>query len=200
MENEIVVKLKQMVKNESGEPITKVFRDIKTLLNPNNVPDFGQMERGDRFTYGGHEWVLLGNAPNGVVCITAKPIGRMQFDEDGGNNWETSSLRRKLNEIFIRQLDCDDLLAFTSNLVADNGDEQYGETVDYIGLPSCGLYRSFRKYIPKYDDYILTCTPTACDVVAANHVRCVNPDGVFCATRPKQLVGVAPICVFAFHG
>lgn len=117
--------------------------------------------------------------------------------EDGCNNWRTSSLRKWLNSEFLdNNFDKGALLANFSTLTADNGDDKYGFVEDYVTLIDCVQYRKYRKFMPKYDDWVWTLTPRSCDVGFAYFVRNIFPSGELSGSRADITVGVAPACLF----
>lgn len=118
--------------------------------------------------------------------------------EDGCNNWRTSSLRKWLNDDFLnKSVDKEALLTQCSTLTADNGDDKYGFVEDYVTLIDCDQYRKYRKFMPKYDDWVWTLTPRSCNVGNASHVRCVIPSGeLYSYGSVYYAIGVAPACLF----
>lgn len=159
-----------------------------------------KIEVGDHFEYKGLEWVCLDVTTEIVIAVTAKIIANMPFNdecEDGCNNWRTSSLRKWLNGEFLdKNFDKGALLADFSTLTADNGDDKYGITSDYVTLLSCDLYREYRRFIPKYDDWVWTLTPRSCNVGSAISVRTINPSGELNTNIADNTFGVAPVCLF----
>lgn len=159
-----------------------------------------KIKAGDHFEYKGIEWVCLDVGTETVFAITAKIISNMPFNdeyEDGCNNWRTSSLRKWLNGEFLdKNFDKGALLADFSILTADNGDDKYGIASDYVTLLSCDLYREYRRFIPKYDDWVWTLTPRSCNVGEAYIVRYITPSGELGGIYVHSAVGVAPVCLF----
>ena len=166
--------------------------------NQNEKPDFTTIKDGEHFTYKGIEFVRLGEEQGGVLCVTAKLWKKeIAFDKDNCNNWAKSSIRKTLNSKFLALLNSDDLLLFESDLIADNGDTAYGKCTDKVGLLSCDLFRKYRKYVPRYDDWAWTCTPWSCDASYAHGVRNVYPSGVVNGSIARDAYGVAPACIFS---
>lgn len=159
-----------------------------------------KIEAGDHFEYKGIEWVCLEAGGGVAFAVTAKIIVTMPFNdeyEDGCNDWRTSSLRKWLNGDFLnKNLDKNALLLQHPVLTADNGDEQYGVTGDYVTLLSCDQYRKYRKFIPKYDDWVWTLTPFSCSVSNALSVRYISPSGELYYSGADNTYGVAPACLF----
>lgn len=159
-----------------------------------------EIKAGDHFEYKGIEWVCLDVTTETVFAITAKIIADMPFNdecEDGCNNWRTSSLRKWLNGDFLdKNFDEKVLLPYPSILTADNGDDKYGITSDYVTLLSCDLYREYRRFMPKYDDWVWTLTPRSCDVGEADCVRLIIPSRELDGYIADNTFGVAPVCLF----
>lgn len=163
-----------------------------------------EIKAGDHFEYKGIEWVCLdvGNDAGNktAFAVSAKIIADMPFNneyEDGCNNWRTSSLRKWLNSEFLDEnFDKGALLTICSALIADNGDDKYGFVEDYVTLIDCDQYRKYRKFMPKYDDWVWTLTPRSCGVGVASSVRYVSPSGELGVSSASNAYGVAPACLF----
>ena len=160
----------------------------------NEKRDFTKMKSGDRFFYCGIEWIYLGMEQGGALCITAECYKEMPFDKEGHNNWNMSSLKDELNSDFLNKLNKKNLLPFEMDLVADNGDDAYGISVQYVGILSCDQYRKYRKIIPLFDERMWTCTPWYCGSYPS--VRRVGMDGSLGNYSAFNLYGVVPACVF----
>ena len=120
----------------------------------------------------------------------------MPFDEDNCNDWRKSSLRRYLNEEYIKGFNRGDLLPFVSDLTTDSGQKDYGTSEDYIALLSCDLYRKYREYVPKYDNWVWTLTPWHIFPSLAYYVRVVYTDGSVSSYFARHSSGVAAACIF----
>lgn len=148
---------------------------------------------GEHFMFKGFEWVCLDpNHPDGgVLAIMAKPWAKdVKFgpsnkfaDEKGNwNNYRTSNVRWILSAMANAVFDGESLLAHTVDLVAGDGDRDYGTVQDFVFILTCDEYRKYRDYIPHYDSWIWTATPLYCgdkDSFAdiAYYVRYVDTDG-----------------------
>lgn len=158
------------------------------------------IKAGDHFEYKGIEWVCLDVGNETVFAVTAKVIANMPFNDeykDGCNNWRTSSLRKWLNSEFLdKNFDKGALLANFSTLTADNGDDKYGFVEDYVTLLDCDQYRKYRKFMPKYDNWVWTLTPRSCTVGYADNVRYISPPGELYSNYANGIRGVAPACLF----
>ena len=155
-------------------------------------------QAGERFTRGGIEFVALGMEQGGVLAVAAKRLeDEMAYDEDGSNDWRKSSLRKYLNEEFVKNFDKGDLLPFVSDLTSDDGMTDYGTSEDFVALLSDNLYRKYRKFMPKYDTWVWTITPWSCLPGNANNERIVYTSGAlgnYYGAYGGN--GVAPACIF----
>ena len=154
-------------------------------------------QAGERFTRGGIEFVALGMEQGGVLAVAAKRLeDEMAYDEDGSNDWRKSSLRKYLNEEFVKNFDKGDLLPFVSDLTSDDGMTDYGTSEDFVALLSDNLYRKYRKFMPKYDTWVWTITPWSCHPGDANIERGVGTSGALSNSHAIHGNGVAPACIF----
>ena len=159
------------------------------------------LEPGDHFYYNDTEYVFLDIDENDdYFAITADIVAKRPFnerDDDGSNNWAISDLCEWLNGDYLNDnMNAEHLVLTTSDLTADNGDDQYGYCHNLVTLLSCDQYRKYRRLIPKYDEWVWTLTPWSCSVGHAHHVRLVTPSGElnnYCATYTYS---VAPACTF----
>ena len=154
-------------------------------------------QAGERFTRGGIEFVALGMEQGGVLAVAAKRLeDEMAYDEDGSNDWRKSSLRKYLNEEFVKNFDKGDLLPFVSDLTSDDGMTDYGTSEDFVALLSDNLYRKYRKFMPQYDTWVWTITPWSCHPGDAYTERLVNTSGALNDSNAVIGNGVAPACIF----
>lgn len=153
-----------------------------------------------RFNFKGFEWIVLdNNVDGGVLAIMESAWNNEEysFDDDGCNNYEKSSLRRKLRDKLLPVLDEDNLIPHEVNLVADNGDDRYGTVTDKVFILSCDEYRKYRKYVPLLPERMWTCTPWyITDTGEGTVVRYVCKEGCLSNTYALNSGGVAPACVF----
>jgi hypothetical protein len=156
-----------------------------------------ELNPGDRFMYGGVEWVILDRGVN-MFCLAADVLETRVFDKDGKNNFGQSTLCAYLNGEFLPKL----VAAGASetvfaemliDLTADDGLDDYGLYIAKIGLISCDQYRRFRKVIPDTSGWWWTCTPWSCKY--SNNVRYVNSDGMLSNLSASNGFGsVRPFC------
>lgn len=193
--NDIVKKVK-IALAENNETLIKQIEDI---LAQNEKRDFTKMKSGDRFFYCGFEWIYLGMEQDGALCITANIYKEMIFDKESRNNWRNSSFKEELNNEFLNKLNRKDLLPFRMDLVADNGDDAYGMSFQYVGILSYEQYLKYRKVIPLFDKWMWTCTPWYCgsNSCGVAHVRCVDQTGCLYNAAARISRGVVPACIFS---
>lgn len=152
---------------------------------------------GKHFTYNGIEFVALGEEQGGILAIVAEPLeDGMPLDKNNCNDWRKSTLRRYLNEEYIKNFDKADLLPFVSDLTTDSGQKDYGTSEDYIALLSCDLYRKYCEAMPKYDTWVWTLTPWHIFPSDASSERIVDTDGSVSFSNAYDSSGVAPACLF----
>lgn len=159
------------------------------------------LEPGDHFYYNDTEYVCLDIDENDdYFAITADIVAKRPFnkrDDDGSNNWAISDLCEWLNGDYLNDnMNAEHLVLTTSDLTADNGDDQYGYCHNLVTLLSCDQYRKYRRLIPKYDEWVWTLTPWSCNVGDACDVRLVSPSGELYSDYAADTLGVAPACTF----
>lgn len=198
MKNLIIDEIDKTIK-DNGSNAIETLNTIKALIANERKPDFTKIKDGEQFTYKGIEFIRLGKEQGGILCITAKIWKTLPFDKDGCNNFKKASICKALNTEFHSLLDDDDLRTYEMDLTADNGDKSYGRLCVRVGLLSADLYRKYRDYIPKYDEWIWFSTPWYCYGIAnciANYVRYVSLDGVLGYYGAYGAIGVVPACIF----
>lgn len=149
---------------------------------------------GDHFIYKDIKWICLDIIDGNYLAITAKVWQKLPFDTNSRNDWKESSLRKVLNEEFLDKISKNYLVTQTSNLIADNGDNQYGICNDYITILSCDQYRKYRDIIPHYLKWMWTLTPWNC---FGNIVRTILPSGCINECNAYYTNGVAPVVLFS---
>ena len=159
-----------------------------------------ELKPGDRFMYGGVEWVKFEDIGAGTLCLAAEPVFRRAFDEENCNDWRKSSLRRELNGAFLDALvaegaDRAAFLDWESDLTADDGMTDYGTAVDKIALRSDALCRKYREITPPVDEWCWNLTPWTCDASYSYGVRYVNSSGALSWNNAYVgHGGVRPLC------
>ena len=154
---------------------------------------------GDHFIYKDMKWICLDIIDGDYLAITAETWKELPFDVDNRNNWKESSLRKVLNEEFLDKLDKNYLVTQTSNLIADNGDKQYGTCNDYVTILSCDQYRKYRDLVPYYSEWMWVLTPWSCygNGNSDHIVRSILPSGCITEGNAYYINGVAPVVLFS---
>lgn len=179
-----------MLPDDEGETATE---DEPAAPTVNEKPP----KPGEHFTYNGIEFVALGEEQGGLLAVGVETLEEeMPYDTGRNNNWKNSSLRKFLNEEFVKAFNKGDLLPLVSDLTSDDGMKDYGTSEDYIALLSCDLYRKYRPYVPKYDTWVWTITPWSCLPGGASIERIVSTDGSLNYSDAYHAGGVAPACIF----
>lgn len=159
-----------------------------------------ELKPGDRFMYGGVEWVKFEDIGAGTLCLAAEPVFLRAFDEENCNDWRKSSLRRELNGAFLDALvaegaDRAAFLDWESDLTADDGMTDYGTATDKIALRSDALCRKYREITPPVDEWCWNLTPWTCDASDSYNVRYVNSSGAMSWNGAYDgNWGVRPLC------
>ena len=158
--------------------------------------------RGETFLCFGHEWIVLEHDnTNHTLVITKDTIGNIPFDKNNSNNWAKSTLREYLNGEFLKEM-CIGLppenLGFTlfkTDLTADDGLKDYGETIDMVSLLTCDLYRKHRDILEPIDEWWWLATPYSTLAADSCSVRNVNTDGALNSCFAYYgYGGVRPLC------
>ena len=152
---------------------------------------------GEQFEYNGVKFIALGEEQGGVLAIVSELLeDEMPLDESNKNDWRTSSLRKYLNGEYLEQFNRGDLLPFVSDLTSDDGMKDYGTAEDYVFLLSCDLYRKYRGFVPRFNNWWWTLTPWTCSPSIASGARIVGSDGTLDGSGAYYGGGVAPACLF----
>ena len=122
----------------------------------------GELKRGDKFTAGGIEWLVLGHAnniggkPAATHVISSGIVECRAFDEGNSNNFAKSSLLSYLNGEFLEKLEKSIDNRYTGcqriDLTSDDGLDDYGCIETKIGLLTADQYREHRDILPPLDD------------------------------------------------
>lgn len=167
----------------------------KWLDQERGKPCITTVKDGARFIYNGVEFIRLGKEQDGILCITAKVWKDIAFDKDGCNNFKKASVKKLLNGEFLSLLNENDLLPYTMDLTADNGDKAYGTDTAKVGLLSTDLYRKYRDFIPLYPEWMWTCTAWYCSDLASS-IRSVDTEGTLYDSGTTYANGVVPAVIF----
>ena len=154
----------------------------------------GELKRGDKFTAGGIEWLILGHAnniggkPAATHVISSGIVECRAFDEGNSNNFAKSSLLSYLNGEFLGELEKDIDNRYIGcqriNLTSDDGLDDYGCVETKIGLLTANQYREHRDILrPLSDeDWWWLATPYSTERAGyPSLVRGVDSDGTLSA-------------------
>lgn len=187
MKLEQILDLEQIVRDETR----RALRELGILPKETRLP----MPRpGETFTVADVEFVAIGAEQRGLLAVTKGPIGEYPFDEDGSNDWRQSSIRRFLNEEWVKKFDKAMLLPFTSDLTADDGMTDYGACEDFAFLLSDALHRKYRAVLPKYDCWWWHLTPWTCNPPYG--VRNSTTSGTLCSSHARSSYGAVSGLLF----
>lgn len=118
----------------------------------------GKLKRGDKFTAGGIEWLVMGHAnniggkPAATHVISSGIVECRAFDEENRNDLGVSTLLAYLNGEFLKRLED----AFGEGAVAEHfidltsndGLKDYGNVKTKVGLLTEEEYRQHRDILP----------------------------------------------------
>lgn len=152
---------------------------------------------GEHFEYNGIEFVALGEEQGGILAVVAElAADDIPFDKNRSNDWRKSTLRKFLNEEYIKKFNRGDLLQFVSDLTSDDGMKDYGTSEDFIALLSDNLYRKYRENFPKYGTWVWSITPYSCLPSGAYYERVVDTDGSLSSSNAHYGSGIPAACIF----
>ena len=170
--------------------------DIQNLLEKSGASNLaGTVPDGGEFMFCGVPFIRLGEEQGGILCITKQDIFRSKFNETDNNDYRESTVRHRLLEEFLPQLDCEELLPFEMNLAsAVDNSQGHGVCTDYVGILTEELYRKYRRYV-RTDGYMWLCTPYSVD---GNYpyVRYVGASGVVVNYYAINAYRCRPACIF----
>ena len=186
----------------TGNDITELISRVETLekkLVVTHIPK--GLKIGDEFELADVNWKILDITDAGYMCI-GDSLGDRTFDENS-SDWKESSLRSYLNNEFYKkvtkEIGEDNIVAFKRDLLSLDGQEEYGETDDFVSLLTVDEYRKYRKHIPNTNEWWWLITPwsTPCNEYSKS-VTVVSPSGYvdfnFCR---NNCGGVRPVCIFS---
>ena len=141
------------------------------------------LERGQIFSAGGFKWLVVEHKQEGTLVLMETCLKNTSFDEDGSNDWRRSSIRRYLNENFLRVLEdnglgSDSIVETEIDLTSDDGLKDYGTSRDKIFLLTADMYRRNRDVIKPIGKCWWLITPHSTPTAGyTRHVRCVSSNG-----------------------
>lgn len=176
----------------NGEAAEDIYKPANPNLHLLDIPDGGEFMVGDKC------FVKLGFEQGGILAILKESFFRQTFNENRDNNYCNSEVRTRLNAEFLPILEADgvELLPYTMDLRAENGQTDYGSCTDNVGLLTADLYRKYYYQIPKLGRDEWLATPFSClegykyvmYVISSGYVYYLN---AFITSRCR------PACIFA---
>lgn len=149
---------------------------------------------GGKFKFGKIEFVKLDNAYGGCLCFATDALFKDRFDNDGKNNWVTSTLRQKLTAVIGDYIDKEALVPFDRDLTPEEGMVDYGHCTDTVSLLTCDEYHKYKKFIPNSKKWYWLITAEG--LVLSHIISYVHIDGSrFNFYAYFGINGVRPICV-----
>lgn len=188
---------KKITKNDIAELFGRV-EALEKKLGVTHIPK--GLKIGDEFELADVNWKILDITDAGYMCI-GDSLGDRTFDENS-SDWKESSLRSYLNNEFYKkvtkEIGEDNIVAFKRDLLSLDGQEEYGETDDFVSLLTVDEYRKYRKHIPNTGDWWWLITPwsTPCNNYKST-VAVVCPSGYFNYYDCDLNFGVRPVCIFS---
>ena len=172
---------------------------LKATSKANKIPS--GLKVGDTFELASLTWTILDITEDGYKCIAEQLDDRMIFDNNS-NDWESSDLRKYLNEDFYTKIACeigeDNIIPFDRDLLSLDGQTEYGSCEDNISLLTVDEYRKYRKLIPNtnYWWWLITPWSTPCNGYE-KLVAVVSTSGDFNYNSCDDDYGVRPVCIFS---
>lgn len=159
-------------------------------------PDLSGVADGETFTFRGIEFIRLGFEQDGILCVTKNSMFRSKFNNADNNNYKESIVRQKILSEFLPLLEGADLLPYEMDLMACNGETDYGSCIDYAGILTMDLYRKYRYQILISDGDQWLCTPFAC-MDRWPYVQFVGSSGYVDGHGAYSAFRCRPACIFA---
>lgn len=160
---------------------------------------------GETTKIAGIEWIVLDRDYEGNVLCLAKDFvyKSTQFDSST-SNYANSSVRKKLNNEFLKQLleevGEDGILESEVDLTSLDGLDDFGRVTDKVGLPTVDMYRKYNRIIEKYPvgGWWWLSTPWSTPHRGYSSTVCyVNGVGAVRNGRCDYNFGVRPFCIFS---
>ena len=151
---------------------------------------------GEHFKVNDIEFICLGIEDGKLHAIAAEPVFDAEFDENNRNNWNDSSLQKRLADWAKETFPEGSILPIVSDLTSDDGMTDYGTSEDTAALITCDLYRKHRAIMPRPDCWWWTMTPWSCHPDYAYDVRRVSASGALYHGHAYRSRGVVPRLLF----
>ena len=151
------------------------------------------------------EWIVLNKDEEGnILCLAKDFVYSSTMFDSNTNNYATSSIRKKLNDEFLKKITKkigkDAMLDVEIDLTSDDGLDDYGNVTDKVGLLTADMYRKYNRIIEKYPvkNWWWLATPWSTPHRGYNSiVRCVSDGGTLNDDSCSSGNGVRPFCIFS---
>lgn len=176
----------------SGEAAEDIYEPANPNLHLLDIPDGGEFMVGDKC------FVKLGFEQGGILAILKEPLFRQVFNQNNDNNYCSSEIRARLNTEFLPVMEAEgaELLPYTMNLRAENGQTDYGDCIENVGLLTADLYRKYYYQIPRLGRDEWLATPFSC-LEGYKYVMFVNASGNVHNSNANYTSRCRPACIFA---
>lgn len=182
---------KANMKIENGKLIIDIDSDLAELLKRKRL---SEVEPG---TVINGKYIVLEQLCGAATVLRKELLDEtMEFD-DGNNNWKNSSLRKYLNDTYLKEVEREfgekNILWHDTNLFSLDGLDDYGHCTDKIGLLSIDQYRKYRKLLTPVDRAWWLVTPDSTPSgTGSSYVQCVSSYGAVSFDGCRWWHGVRP--------
>lgn len=182
---------KANMKIENGKLIIDIDSDLAELLKGKRL---SEVEPG---TVINGKYIVLEQLRGAATVLRKELLNEtMEFD-DGNNNWKNSSLRKYLNNTYLKEVEREfgekNILWHDTDLFSLDGLDDYGHYTDKIGLLSIDQYRKYRKLLTPVDRAWWLVTPDSTPSgTGSSCVLCVGSDGYVGYNDCDWELGVRP--------
>lgn len=175
--------------------INKVEKDLNVIVN--NVDggiqiiidkkktdiDLLSLKVGEVFEINNIGYIALEQLEGNKTAIIKKELLEdIEFDSDN-NNWKTSSIRKKLNNDYLKEIEetfgKDRIIEHEVDLLSLDGLDDYGTSTDKVSLFTVDQYRKYRKVLGENMDRLwwLVTPDSTYSGYSSCYVRCVGSNG-----------------------
>lgn len=160
---------------ENGKLIIDIDSNLEKMLKGKRLGDVkpGAIING--------KYIVLEQLYGAATVLRKELLNEtMEFDDDN-NNWENSSLRKYLNDTYLKEVEREfgeKILWHDTDLFSLDGLDDYGHCTDKIGLLSIDQYRKYRKLLTPVDRAWWLVTPDSTPSgTGSSYVLCVGSRG-----------------------
>ncbi len=188
----------------NGQQITFTPEQIAkiTEIMGENKRKLGELEAGDTFKIGEHEFFVLKQG-GGIASVLYKGLleESMRFGDNNNYSDEGCVVRKRLED-FAKELEgivgAGNLITHSVELTSDDGLDDYGKINTKVSLLECDTYRKYVKVIDKHKINKWWWLITPCSTPShedANWIKCVSPLGFIYDGNYNDCNGVRPFCI-----